>query len=101
MKKLLFTAFLAACISFGTSAQTTHGNSVYGHSHKKGKKAKKHHKTYNPVAAQRHAMNEQHKTAIHNIKADPSLSNQQKKEQVHIANVTHKQQMQTFSKGRK
>ena len=41
MKKLLLMAVLAGFTYFGAVAQDVPGNSNYGHSHKKAKKAKK------------------------------------------------------------
>lgn len=95
MKKLLLMAVLAGFTYFGGAAQTAPGNSAYGHSHKK---AKKHHKVYNGTAAQRKAINVQHKTAVRTIQQNDALSNQQQKNQIKQANVAHRQEMKTVSK---
>ena len=94
MKKLLLMAVLAGFTYFGGAAQAP-GNSAYGHSHKK---AKKHHKVYNGTAAQRRAVNVQHKTAVRTIQQNDALTNQQQKNQIKQANVVHKQEMRTVSK---
>lgn len=96
MKKLLIMTVFAAFTALGVSAQTS-GNSTYGHSHKKTKKAKKHHKTYNTTAADRKAINVQHKTTVRTIRQDNALTNEQQKNQVKQANVAHKQEMKTVT----
>ena len=101
MKKFLFIVTIAAFTCFGAAAQTSPGKSAYGHSHKKVKKAKKHRKVYNPVAAQRKALNTQHKTTIRTIKQNDALTNQQEKTMVKQANVAHKQDMKTVSVNKK
>lgn len=104
MKKLLFIAILAAFTYSGSIAQTTPGNSAYGHSHKKAKKVKHHnHVTYHGDA-ERKAANVTHKTTIKTIKDNDALTHQQQKDMVKQANATHKQAMKTTkinTKGKK
>ena len=88
-------AVLAGFTYFGAAAQ---GNSAYGHSHKK---AKKHHHVTNTTAAQRRAINVQHRTTIKTVKDNYALTNHQNKDMVKQANVAHKQQMKGISKGKK
>lgn len=100
MKKILLMAILAGFTYFGAAAQDAPGNSSYGHSHKKAKKANKVKKPYtvsNSTAAQRKAANVQHKTTISTIKDNDLLTNEQQREKVKQANTTHKQQMRTVS----
>ncbi len=124
MKKLFFLAIFACFTYFATDAQTKAqpGNSAYGHSHKKAKKAKKHHKTHYTTSdgrryhiingrrhyvvsprqdAQRRAINVRHKTAIRTIKDNDALSNEQQKDAVKHANVAHKTEMKAANPGKK
>ncbi len=93
MKKLFFLAIFACFSYFGTIAQTSPGNSAYGHSHKKAKKAKKHYHANHRINADRKAINVTHKSTIRSIKDNDALTNQQQKVLVKQANTTHKVQM--------
>ena len=95
MKKILFLAMFTGFAYFGSVAQTAPGNSAYGHSHKKAK----HHKVYSSNAATRRAINTTHRTTIKSITSNDALSNQQQKDQVKQANVTHKMEMKSVGKG--
>ncbi len=120
MKKLFFLAIFACFTYFATDAQTKAqpGNSAYGHSHKKAKKAKKHYTTsdgrsYHIINGRRHyvvsrhqdaqrrAINVRHKTAIRTIKDNDALSNEQQKVAVKQANVAHKTEMKAANPGKK
>ena len=95
MKKLLLMAILAGFTYFGAAAQ---GNSNYGHSHKKAKKAKKHYTVANTNSANRKAINTRHRTAIRTVTSNDILTNQQQKNQVKAANTAHKQEMKAVTK---
>ena len=102
MKKLLLLVTFAIVTYFGTSAQTSPGNSAYGHSHKKAKKIHKHHHhqqhtVIHREADERKAINVQHKTTIRTIKDNDALTNEQQKDMVKQANVTHKTEMKNES----
>lgn len=99
MKKLLFIAILAGFTSFGAAAQTSPGNSAYGHSHKKAKKAKKHHPVYT-TTSDRRAINVRHKTAVKTIHSNDALSNQQQRDLTKQANVAHKVEMKSVNPGK-
>lgn len=101
MKKLLVMTILAGFTYFGATAQTGPGNSDYGHSHHKTKKAKKHYHVIKPYDAERRAVNERHKTSIRTIKHNDVLTHQQQKDMVKQANVTHKQDMRTIPMSKK
>ncbi|MGI8583064.1 MAG: hypothetical protein ACR2KX_12745 [Chitinophagaceae bacterium] len=101
MKKFFLMAIIAGFTYFGTNAQTAPGNSAYGHSHKKAKKVKKHHYVTKTTAEQRKAINEQHKTAVKTIQQNDALTDQQQKDQIKQANVTHKDQMKSANVYRK
>ena len=101
MKKLLFLALFTGFSYFGSVAQTAPGNSAYGHSHKKAKKVKKHHRVYSTTVADRRAINTTHRTTIKTITSNDALNNQQQKDQIKQANVTHKTQMKAVTKGKK
>lgn len=99
MKKLFVLTILSGFMSFGAAAQTTPGNSAYGHSHKKAKHHHHHH-VYSTTATQRRALNVEHKTTIKTIKDNDALTNQQQKGMVKQANVTHKMEMKSVNKGK-
>ncbi len=120
MKKLFFLAIFACFTFFSADAQTKTrpGNSAYGHSHKKAKKAKKHYtaadgRRYHIINGRRHymsskrhdaqrrAINVRHKTAIRTIKDNDALSNEQQKDAVKHANVAHKTEMKAANPGKK
>jgi hypothetical protein len=101
MKKLLFIAVLAGFTSFGAAAQVAPGNSTYGHSHKKvkkAKKAKKHYPVYTTTSADRKAINVRHKTAVKAIHSNDALTNEQQRDMTKQANATHKTEMKAVSK---
>jgi hypothetical protein len=102
MKKLLLMAVFAGFTYFGTTAQDVPGNSAYGQSHKKVKKAKKPKKHYTvtntTTAADRKAINTRHRTAVRTATSNDALTNQQQREQVKQANATHKQEIKAVSK---
>ncbi|HUS00445.1 MAG TPA: hypothetical protein VMY77_01890 [Chitinophagaceae bacterium] len=98
MKKLLFIAILAGFTSLGAAAQTSPGNSTYGHSHKKAKKAKKHHRVYTTNSDDRRAINVRHKTAVKTIHSNDVLTNEQQRTQTKQANVAHKQEIKVVTK---
>ena len=101
MKKFLFIAILAGFTSFGAVAQTSPGNSTYGHSHKKAKKAKKakkHYPVYTTTSADRKAINVRHRTAVKTIHSNDALTNEQQRTQTKQANVAHKQELKAIPK---
>ena len=93
-------AVLAGYTYFGAVAQDVPGNSNYGHSHKKAKKAKKHY-TVSNTSTQRKAANVQHRTTIKTVTSNDALTNQQQKDQIKQANIAHKTQIKSVSKGKK
>ena len=98
MKKLLCIAILAGFTYFGTAAQTAPGNSAFGHSHKKAKKAKKHYPVYTTTSANRKAINVRHKTAVKTAHSNDALNNQQQRDLTKQANVAHKVEMKSVTK---
>lgn len=98
MKKLLLIAILAGFSYFGAAAQTAPGNSTFGHSHKKTKKAKKHYPVYTSTSGSRKAINVRHKTAVKTIHSNDALTNEQQRIQTKQANVAHKQEMKAVTK---
>jgi hypothetical protein len=101
MKKLLILALITAFSYFGAIAQTTPGNSAYGHSHKKAKKAKKHYPVYTSTSAERKAINVRHKTAVKTIHSNDILTNEQQKDMTKQANATHKTEMKAVKPPKK
>jgi hypothetical protein len=99
MKKLFFIAILAGFTWFGAAAQTAPGNSAYGHSHKKAKKAKKHYPVYT-TTSDRKAINVRHRTAVKTTHSNDALSNQQQKDLTKQANVAHKVEMKSVNPGK-
>ena len=95
MKKLLMMAIFAGFISLGATAQTSPGNSAYGHSHKKIKKHYRHTVIHHSENADRNAINVTHRTTIKTVKANDALTNKQSRDQVKQANTTHKIEMKT------
>ena len=121
MKKLFFLAIFACFTYFSADAQTKTrpGNSAYGHSHKKAKKAKKYYTTPDGTRryyisngrrhyvvlrrqdAQRKAINVRRKTAVRTIKDNDALSNEQQNVAKKHANVAHKTEMKAANPGKK
>jgi hypothetical protein len=98
MKKILLMAIVAAFSYLGANAQTAPGNSAYGHSHKK---IHKHYHVTNNTASNRRAINVTHRTTIKAVTSNDALSNQQQRDQIKQANVSHKQEMKAVGKGKK
>ena len=91
-------AIFAGFTYFGALAQTAPGNSAYGHSHKKAKKAKKHYTVANTNSANRKAINTRHRTAVRSATSNDVLINTQQRNQVKAANTAHKQDMKAVTK---
>lgn len=97
MKKLLLAALLVGFAYFGANAQTSPGNSAFGHSHKKLKHTHRPYTATRHIDADRRAINVQHRTIVRTVRRDEDLTNRQQREQVKQANVTHRDNMKMES----
>lgn len=97
MQKLIIASLLAGFAFFGVTAQTSPGNSAFGHSHKKVRHSHHKHIVYHHTDADRRAINVQHRTSVQTITRNTNNTNMQQRDQIKQANVTHRENIKIES----